>query len=252
VPECHLPGIAQRVVLGDARHHLLLSATPHDHDAACTTPVAQRVAPAPCRELQQCENARLDRDCTREKPRLTLLARNDAAEIMVLRHEVAMLCRWVARPRLDWADRAVLAALARRLLGQLRLRRIVTPGTLVAGTGALSRKVDVPERCGTPAGPEARSAPEPRGQCRAPRARARKCSSWVRGRVGPPWLRRPGPSVTTSRVLASSPRDIPPVYLRRPSACRPGSRPEPSGPNPGPPICPKAQSGGKTGNCRAC
>jgi hypothetical protein len=78
---------------------------------------------------------------------------------MVLRHEVAMLCRWVARPRLDWADRAVLAALARLLLGQLRLRRIVTPGTLVAGTGALSRKVDVPERCGTPAGPEARSAP---------------------------------------------------------------------------------------------
>jgi transposase len=75
---------------------------------------------------------------------IALLARSDRAkdaEILMLRHQVAVLQRQVKAPRLSWADRAVMAALARLVpRSQLReLRLIVSPRTLLRWQALLVR-----------------------------------------------------------------------------------------------------------------
>jgi hypothetical protein len=76
---------------------------------------------------------------------LALLARSGRAkdaEILILRYQVAVLQRRVKAPGLSWADRAVLAALARLLPGGQfrRLRLVVSPRTVLCWHASLVRR----------------------------------------------------------------------------------------------------------------
>ena len=89
---------------------------------------------------------------------MVLRARSDTTkeiEILVLRHQLAVLRRRTPRPRMSWTDRAVIAALTRLLPVRLRVGLIVTPSTILRWHRQLvaRRWTTQPVRPGRPAVP---------------------------------------------------------------------------------------------------
>ena len=87
-----------------------------------------------------------------------LRTRSDTAkeiEILVLRHQLAVLRRRTPRPRISWPDRALMAALIRLLPSGRRLGFLVTPSTILRWHRRLAsrRWTTQPARPGRPAIP---------------------------------------------------------------------------------------------------
>jgi putative transposase len=85
---------------------------------------------------------------------ILLLSRSSSTknvELLVLRHDVSVPRRSNPRPRMNWADRAIFAALIRRLPRALRSHRLVTPNTILRWHRHLvRRRWTYPSRPGRP------------------------------------------------------------------------------------------------------
>ena len=94
---------------------------------------------------------------------IVLRTRSDTTkeiEILVLRHQLAVLQRRTPRPRMSWTDRALIAALTRLLPARRRLGLLVTPATILRWHRQLVRPpLDHPAR-------PARSTRHPRRRAR--------------------------------------------------------------------------------------
>ena len=91
---------------------------------------------------------------------MMLHARSNAAneiEILVLRHQPAVLQRRTPRPQISWSDRAVITALARLLPARRRRGFLVTPATILRWHRQLlrCRWTTQPVRAGRPGRPPA-------------------------------------------------------------------------------------------------
>jgi transposase InsO family protein len=89
---------------------------------------------------------------------IVLRTRSDTTkgiEILVLRHQLAVLQRRTPRPRMSWTDRALIAALTRLLPVRRRLGLLVTPATILRWHRQLiaRRWTTQPVRPGRPAIP---------------------------------------------------------------------------------------------------
>ncbi len=156
---------------------------------------------------------------------LVLPGRSSASKnagLLVLRHEVAVVRGATARPGLNWADRAVLAAPIRLLPGRLRLHRLVTPGTVLRwhrawAPGSRPARTGRDGRRPAPSSPRSSSGSPPRTPAGATSGSRASCSSPATGPARPR-------SAGSSRRCGS--RRLPSEASARPggSSCAPRPR----------------------------